>query len=115
MSKIDRRRLRACVGLPRAGGAEQRNIVGTYETKSQSESRGDAKTRRFGANGGSERLSAAPRLRVRPFGVWQEPRASFDRLRMRGNFGGTRKDPHAELVEARNARVQVSCRGRRLR
>ncbi len=33
---------------------------------------------------------------------------SFDRLRMRANFGGTKKVPHAEPVEARNALIQVS-------
>jgi hypothetical protein len=33
-------------------------------------------------------------------------RASFDRLRMRGSFGGTKSGPHAEPVEARTALIQ---------
>src|SRR6185295_5495407 len=32
--------------------------------------------------------------------------ASFDRLRMRTNFGGTKKDPHPELVEGRTVLIQ---------
>jgi hypothetical protein len=30
-----------------------------------------------------------------------EKHASFDKLRMRGSFSGTKKDPHPELVEGR--------------
>src|SRR6185312_14827043 len=33
---------------------------------------------------------------------------SFDKLRMRRNLGGTKKDPHPELVEGRALPIQVS-------
>jgi hypothetical protein len=36
--------------------------------------------------------------------------ASFDKLRMRENFGGTKKSPHPELVEGRTLLIPVSCR-----
>jgi hypothetical protein len=32
--------------------------------------------------------------------------ASFDKLRMRGNLGGTKKAPHPELVEGRTTILQ---------
>jgi hypothetical protein len=35
-----------------------------------------------------------------------ERRAPFDTLRMRGNFGGTKKNPHPELVEGRPMQLQ---------
>jgi len=34
--------------------------------------------------------------------------ASFDKLRMRGDFGGTKKAPHPELVEGRTKLIQAS-------
>ena len=34
--------------------------------------------------------------------------ASFDKLRMRDNLGGTKKHPHPELVEGRTAPIPVS-------
>jgi hypothetical protein len=40
-------------------------------------------------------------------------RASFDKLRMRSNFGGTKKIPHPELVEGRTASIQAFCRSNR--
>jgi cobalt-precorrin 5A hydrolase/precorrin-3B C17-methyltransferase len=40
--------------------------------------------------------------------------ASFDKLRMRDNLGGTKKDPHPELVEGRTSPVPVSSIGARL-
>jgi hypothetical protein len=36
----------------------------------------------------------------------QGDRASFDRLRMRSNLGGTKKDPHPEPVEGRTAVIR---------
>jgi hypothetical protein len=34
---------------------------------------------------------------------WHKHRASFDKLRMRKDFGGTKTGPHPELVEGRTA------------
>jgi hypothetical protein len=34
--------------------------------------------------------------------------ASFDKLRMRENFGGTKKSPHPELVEGRTSPIPAS-------
>src|SRR5882672_11204601 len=36
--------------------------------------------------------------------------ASFDKLRMRGNLGGTKKNPHPEPVEGRTQSIQASCK-----
>jgi len=36
-------------------------------------------------------------------------RASFDKLRMRGNLTGIKKDPHPELVEGRKVLIPGSC------
>ncbi|MGE0119738.1 MAG: hypothetical protein AB7S71_11295 [Dongiaceae bacterium] len=36
--------------------------------------------------------------------------ASFDKLRMRDDFHGTKKNPHPELVEGRAALIPVSVR-----
>jgi hypothetical protein len=41
---------------------------------------------------------------------WHHQPASFDKLRMRGNLGGRKKDPHPELVEGRTALIQASHR-----
>jgi hypothetical protein len=35
--------------------------------------------------------------------------APFDKLRVRGNLGGTKKIPHLELVEGRTTAILVSC------
>ena len=43
------------------------------------------------------------------FGL-HDPRASFDRLRMRGNLGGMKNLPHPEPVEGRTLPIQVSCK-----
>jgi len=40
----------------------------------------------------------------------QDDPASFDKLRMRCNLRGTKKDPHPEPVEGRNTPIQVSCK-----
>jgi len=37
-------------------------------------------------------------------------RASFDKLRMRGIFGGRKKEPHLELVEGRTLPIPISCK-----
>ena len=42
----------------------------------------------------------------------QERFASFDKLRMRKDFGGTKKSPHPEPVEGRTLLMPVSCRRR---
>src|SRR5882672_3413945 len=112
MSKIDRRRLRACVGLPSRRWRWAMEHCRNIESKSQSESRGDAKTRRLGANGASERLSAAPRD---TFWCLAGAPCVLRQAQDEGNHWWHKERPHAELVEARNALVQVSCRSRRLR
>src|SRR5882724_2116519 len=38
----------------------------------------------------------------------QDRPASFDKLRMRENLGGTKKDPHPELVEGRTSPIPFS-------
>jgi hypothetical protein len=40
----------------------------------------------------------------------QERVASFDRLGMREDFGGTKKAPHPEPVEGRTLLIPLSCR-----
>src|SRR5262249_22314288 len=47
----------------------------------------------------------AARLTVQTF--LQNRRASFDKLRMRGNLDGRKKDPHPELVEGRKAPIPI--------
>jgi len=39
---------------------------------------------------------------------WHDDRASFDKLRKRGNLGGTKNYPHPELVEGRTALIPSS-------
>jgi hypothetical protein len=38
----------------------------------------------------------------------REQRASFDKLRMRDNLNGTKKNPHPELVEGRTTLIPGS-------
>jgi hypothetical protein len=40
---------------------------------------------------------------------WPDRRASFDKLRMRRNLGGTKKDPHPDLVEGRTVLIPAWC------
>src|SRR6185312_4863537 len=51
-----------------------------------------------------------PRTRYGIHTSLQNHPASFDKLRMRGNLGGTKKSPHPELVEGRMLAIPVSCK-----
>src|SRR6185312_15145397 len=59
-----------------------------------------------------ELLTAKARSDSCPF-LLQTYRASFDKLRMRGILGGTKKRPHPELVEGRRSLIPFPCKRRR--
>jgi len=46
---------------------------------------------------------------TRPMRSLHDDSASFDRLRMKGNLGGTKEEPHPEPVEGRRLQIQAFC------